>query len=619
MVRLRWITISLVLVIAAVCVLAGITLLEMRREMWRHDVQGAGNLMVAGADDFLRTVSIYDLSLQATGRLLDDPAIRGQTPHLQQASLFDQAMKAPYLGPIRVIDASGTVTHDSFSLSPSPPSAIERSELDRHRGSPDRGLFISRPFELAQGRFQTLAVSRRLDTPDGRFAGIIAGTIQLSYFSDLFRRLSLGPHEVVSLFREDGVLLAHAPDTAHVGDSIAGSEVMRRFGLHRSGRFVARSALDHRRRVYSFIHLDGLPLVLDVGLSVRDIYASWWQKARLVCGGLLAMTLTGLALLFGLRRELRRRLALERQAKADEARYRLLADNVSDLILRLDSRLVRTYVSPACRAYGYEPAELLDMTPQGWVHPDDWAQVQSGIARARQQRTDVEIVYRIRASDGSHPWVESRYSFVPSDGGFIAVLRNITQRKQAEALLEQAVAELARQATLDGLTGLANRRRFDEVLSQEWRRARRDTLAIALLVIDADHFKSFNDQYGHHAGDRFIRQVADAARDNIRRPGDLVARYGGEEFVAILPNTDLFGAIEVAEAVRQAVLDLRLPHDGNPLGHASISIGVACALPQPGDEDPMALFTFADDALYAAKRAGRNQVKAGQMRRIAVP
>ncbi len=615
---LRWITTSLVVVIAAFCVLSAVTLLELRHEMWRQDIRGADNLITAGADDFLRTVSIYDLSLRSTGRLLNDPEIRQLAPHLQQTSLFDQAVKAPYLGPVRVVDAAGTVTHDAVALSPPPLSPTECDELERHRHSPDHGLFISRPLWSAQGSVRSLVLSRRIDTPDGRFAGMVTGTIQLSYFSDLFRRLSIGPHDVVSLFREDGIMLAHAPDMAHVGSSIAGSEALRQFGLHRSGRFIAHSAFDHARRVYSFVHLDGLPLVLDVGLSVQDIYASWWDKARLVWISLLAMTLIGFALLLGLRQELRRRLALERRAQADEARYRLLADNASDLILRFDCHLVRTYVSPSCRAYGYEPAELLGSTPEAWVHPEDWAHVRAGIARAQHQREDVEIVYRVRVRDGSHVWVESRYNFVAGDGGFIAVLRNITRRKEAEAHLEQARAELERLATIDGLTGLANRRRFDEVLAREWRRARRGGLEVALLVIDIDHFKTYNDQYGHQAGDRFISQVATLAQDNTRRPADLVARYGGEEFVAILPNTDLYGAVQVADSIRQAVLDLRLAHDGNPLGVGSISIGVASARPLPNDDEPATLFTVADTALYAAKKAGRNRVRAEQMRRIMV-
>lgn len=196
--------------------------------------------------------------------------------------------------------------------------------------------------------------------------------------------------------------------------------------------------------------------------------------------------------------------------------------------------------------------------------------------------------------------------------------------EQTEALdekgraLETANARLHQLSMIDGLTHVANRRRFDESLREEWRRAQRaagDRITdrhgtahehMALLLIDIDYFKQYNDHYGHLAGDACLQEVAQLISGGIRRSGDLVARYGGEEFAVLLPATPLAGAFGVAERIRQAIWQRALPHEASPLGRVTICIGVAdtqgtgCA----GETD---LIRLADAALYAAKKNGRNQ------------
>lgn len=167
---------------------------------------------------------------------------------------------------------------------------------------------------------------------------------------------------------------------------------------------------------------------------------------------------------------------------------------------------------------------------------------------------------------------------------------------------------LATQAATDPLTGLANRRRLEEVLGREWERCRRDGRPLAVLAIDIDHFKLFNDHCGHQAGDACLVAVAEALRRTCGRPGDLACRWGGEEFLTILPATDSTGAAEVAAAVQRAVGEIRLPHPGLPLdGAVTVSIGVAAALPS-ADGDAADVIAAADRALYAAKRGGRDRV-----------
>ena len=177
---------------------------------------------------------------------------------------------------------------------------------------------------------------------------------------------------------------------------------------------------------------------------------------------------------------------------------------------------------------------------------------------------------------------------------------------------DSATANSERFANLaftDSLTGIANRRHFDDDLAREWTRAARAGTPVSLLMIDLDYFKSYNDAYGHQSGDLCLQRVAHALYDCVRRPADAIARYGGEEFVALLPATDLNGATALAEEMRAAVAALDLAHEGSTLGRISLSVGAACITPEPG-EDSQALLRAADDALYHAKLAGRNRAYA---------
>ena len=197
-------------------------------------------------------------------------------------------------------------------------------------------------------------------------------------------------------------------------------------------------------------------------------------------------------------------------------------------------------------------------------------------------------------------------------GSMTETLRK-AQQKQADLLdeittLKRIEEELKTQSGVDWLTGLANRRRFDAVFQQEWGRARRDATPLSLLMLDIDHFKTFNDTYGHQAGDDCLQQVARAIGESAKRHGDLAARYGGEEFVVVLPKTDAKNAAAVAETMRAKIAATRISHDGSQIPErVTISLGVAAMTPTQ-DTEAFALITFADQALYKAKREGRNRV-----------
>ncbi|ALK96103.1 hypothetical protein AB595_08540 [Massilia sp. WF1] len=200
--------------------------------------------------------------------------------------------------------------------------------------------------------------------------------------------------------------------------------------------------------------------------------------------------------------------------------------------------------------------------------------------------------------------------------GGARMVRQIRSREQLEDELREAGAALERhnetlkvQAESDGLTGLANRRMFEETLGRELARARRTGASFALILADVDCFKKYNDRYGHVAGDDCLRKVAVAIAAGVRRPGDLAVRYGGEEFAVILPETDLEGALTVAETIRAAVAALAIEHADGPTGKVSLSLGVAAG--PAGAETDGAWVEAADRQLYQAKAGGRNRVAAG--------
>jgi diguanylate cyclase (GGDEF)-like protein len=164
-------------------------------------------------------------------------------------------------------------------------------------------------------------------------------------------------------------------------------------------------------------------------------------------------------------------------------------------------------------------------------------------------------------------------------------------------------------STIDGLTGIPNRRTFDETLDQEWRRSRRAQTTLSLLMMDIDCFKAYNDHYGHVAGDDCLRQIARGIAEAVQRPADLAARYGGEEFVALLPETDLAGAVVTAERVQHNINSLNIQHAySKAAGHVTLSIGVATIIPNDR-QSPLELIKSADEMLYEAKQKGRARIK----------
>ncbi len=313
-----------------------------------------------------------------------------------------------------------------------------------------------------------------------------------------------------------------------------------------------------------------------------------------------------------IRRLTRRLFGADRPRSADgpDETLKLLVENSRDVLCRLGPDFVIRYCSPSSTAVlGRTPEEMVGQRPSSIVIEEDRPVIAAEAARVVQGEDVKPLILRTLKPDGGMTWVEtsSRALRDPGTGALvevILVMRDVSERQAVQHRLEH-------EATTDALTGLANRRAFDEALAREWGRAVREDGELSLILLDVDHFKLFNDLYGHPAGDTGLRDVAAAIREVVRRPGDVAARYGGEEMAVILPGTPAEGAATVGEALRQAVRALGVAHAGSPYGTLTVSIGCATARAEVGRTIPMpdGLLIGADGALYRAKHHGRDRVE----------
>jgi len=323
---------------------------------------------------------------------------------------------------------------------------------------------------------------------------------------------------------------------------------------------------------------------------------------------------SGMFVLYSVSVVLESRRAIERRLERIATLHELVTENSLDAIIVADLHGNRSYVSAAVeRLTGWPPDKFTQMKTLDLVHPDDLPRTAAIVSKLTAGSEGETIECRILKFHGGYIWVEASLRLLrnPKTGapsGILNIVRDITERKLAEAKLQDAYHAVEALAATDALTGLANRRRFDQQLLSEWRRGVRDKTPLSVLMIDADLFKLYNDAYGHTRGDGCLKQIAEAAQDVINRPGDLVARFGGEEFAVVLPNTDNDGAMLLANEICQAMRQRRLSHAGNPFGIVTVSVGCATTIPAFG-RNRSDLIESADEALYEAKHCGRNQVR----------
>ncbi len=494
----------------------------------------------------------------------------------------------------------------------------DRDYFKRHRDSPDRRTLIGNPVKSRSGGQWIIPVSRRFNHPDGSFAGVVLATLDAAYFSQFYRQFDVGPNGTIALLSTAGIVLARSVDNdTSVGRDVSGGPLFKDLRSRPSASvYYFNSPFDGVRRLSFYEINEQYPILVLATEAQHDVLAAWRAEAAARTAFALGLTALIATVGFYLVRQLAERQRMAAALAAKEADFRLLAEESSDMVMRIgpDERLL--YISPSCaRVLGWTADQLTGTPALAGVNADDLPRVQRIVAALKQgEIEETKIIYRTRRRQKDEIWLETalRTTRDPDTGrinGVVAISRDMTEHKD----LEQKLAALA---SLDGMTGLANRRHFDEKLRDEWSRARRDGTALSLLLIDVDHFKRYNDQHGHQAGDECLISVAEFIAGQAQRPADFAARYGGEEFVLLLPGTDAAGCEQIGERIRQALQDLRLPHAMNPPSKCvTVSLGGATGWPNAQETaDQTSLIAAADSALYAAKKLGRNRlVMSGQV------
>lgn len=407
--------------------------------------------------------------------------------------LASYVKELPQLQGLFIYDQTGKWLVNSLDDSPWMLNNSDREYFIYHMTHNDRSAHVGVPVKSRSTGDWVIPVSRRINHPDGSFAGVALATVAVEYFLKFYTSFDTGKKGEILLASQAGILLAERPlQVDSIGKNISNENLVSDH-TRRNKRGVAliKSPRDGLMRIYSYKRLEKYPLFVTAGVSYDEVLDGWRTETLLQSIGVLILV----AMLAWLGKRL-----------------------VSQIKLR--------------------------------------AQAQQKLLAAREKLVEM----------------------------------NKTLQKMA---LE------------DSLTGVANRRQFDVTLANEFNRAKRESQSLALLMIDVDHFKKYNDTYGHPAGDVCLQKIGKVIQMN--RPGDLSARYGGEEFAILLPNTDLKGAVNVAEKICTDVRNLNIPHGKNPTGIVTISVGVQAIVPNKNC-NLMDLVSAADKALYTAKARGRDQV-----------
>jgi diguanylate cyclase (GGDEF)-like protein len=386
------------------------------------------------------------------------------------------AAALPAIHEMGIMDSQGNAVVKSLVANPVGLNYAERGYFRYHAANTDRGPFIGARIKSKIDGTYNITVTRRINRPDGSFAGVVVTSVSMKFFQQLFDEMQAKSGGVIALFADDGTILARSPHIpTESGDVRMGGDVQQQMrNPTRTGTLTYLSAIDGVRRRGSYQHLSQFPLTTLVSQSEWDLQSGWRVELR---------------------------------------SYAIILACIMVVVGVLGGRAVK------------------------------------------------------------------------------------------------ANRMLGAQAMQDGLTGLANRRVFDETIEREFRRMARSGQPISLIMNDIDHFKDYNDGYGHLAGDECLRTIARTIQGCVRRAGDLAARYGGEEIAVVMPGSDAQHASAFAETIRLAVRCLALQHTRSVHGIVTFSAGVATCMPGQTPGGSQALIGNADAALYAAKDGGRDTVK----------
>jgi diguanylate cyclase (GGDEF)-like protein/PAS domain S-box-containing protein len=561
------------------------------------------NLAHSLAEHATHAIQSADVAMAGMVELL---RYRDPVPERFNRYLAETTNALPQLREIGVLDANGKWLYSSLPQTPQHNNS-DRGYFAYHRDTPGNALRINEPLLSRLTGRSTIILSKRIDRQDGSFAGVLTAAIDSDYFNQFYRTFQLGPDGSIGLLRDDGVTLIRWPASDKSINLSATDLFSRHLKQSAVGYYKRVSPFDGIEKYIGYEKPSPFPLVVTVAMSEEWVLADWQKTLRtdaIVATVLLCMILLLAAVLFS---QFRVRLKTERTLRKSEARHRLLANNIADIIILIDARGLLRYVSRSVEpVLGLHPQDLLGKSCFDLIHPEDREAVKVATTWLSEINTVSTVAFRTWRADGRLAWVESKFKLMarpndPAQAEFLCVIRDVTERKRMEDELNQLNRRLTQLAATDGLTGLTNRRAFDGFLTRQFECCDE----ISVLLLDIDNFKGYNDTYGHQAGDRCLQAVAKVIGDATSNTSGLSARYGGEEFAVVLPDTNEDAALKVAEAIRLAVRALGVPNSASSRGFITISVGVAAR--HPTTTDDAALVGEADTALYEAKRLGRNR------------
>ena len=569
-------------------------------ERGNTDIQ---NLAHSLSEHAAHTIQAADITLTGMVSLLryQDPLAERFDKYLAEA-----VATLPQLREIGVLDVNGNWRYSSLPKTPQHNNA-DREYFKFHRDTPGQTLRINTPLQSRLTGRPTILLSKRVEHQDGSFAGVLVAAVDNDYFNGFYRMFQLGPDGGITLIRSDGTVLIRWPMSGATTDLSKTDLFTKHLKLSSVGAYKITSPFDGIQKYFGYEETPQYPVLVTVAISEDWLLAGWMTTLRTdaMVAGVLLCIIVLLAVV--LSSQFRFRSRAVHRLRESEARYRLLANNIADIIILIDTRGILHFVSQSVEpVLGLRAQDLIGTSCFDLVHPDDVAAVQAASARLGEPGAVSIVVFRIARADGSLAWVEVNFKLAPNyDGtartGFVGVLRDVTERKQMEDELNLLNRRLTQLAATDGLTGLTNRRTFDGFLRREYEACER----ISVLLFDIDNFKGYNDTYGHQAGDRCLQAVAKVIGDATSGMPGLSARYGGEEFAVVLPNMTEDAALKVAESIRLTVRALGIPNTASSRGCVTISAGVATRTAATLDES--VLVGDADTALYEAKRLGRNR------------
>jgi len=451
----------------------------------RDSVTNLARATAQHAEDTIRQVDVVTAALSE--RVEGDGLQNMDIPRIHKL-LVQQSAIMPQLHGLFIYGPDGEWVVTDKEVTPEMANNADRDYFQYHRTHEDRNVRIGEVIRSRSTNDLIIPISGRLNNPDGSFAGVMLGTVKVSYFVDYYGDFKIDDKGALVLATRSGTILVRRPFVASVvGKSLVNSVIFKNFlPTSNQGIAEARAVIDDTERLYGYRALTTYPLVVEAGLSRESIIAPWRRD----------LLKTGIVLVF----------------------------------------LITILV-----------------------------------------------------------------------GFGLIVLSQLRYRMTMEKQIRSAHETMRDMALTDSLTGLGNRRRLDIALADEIRLAKRQGTSLALIMLDVDYFKRYNDKYGHAAGDDCLRAIAGAIQQTIKRAGDLAVRYGGEEFTVLLPNTNNAGASKIAQEILESVRALNIEHADHPLGLVTASAGITSS--QPGIEEvtPAMLIKAADAFLYLAKNTGRNR------------